>query len=486
MQLHTAIYVRQSVERADSVSLETQAALCRQDLAPEESAEVYSDCGFSGKNTERPALRALLAAVRADAVRRVLVYKLDRISRNLADFTQLLQLFSAHHVIFESHTERFETASPMGQAMQSLLMVFAQLERETISGRVRDAVFARARAGFDTGGTAPFGFRRTPCMLLGRRTHMLTADENAATVQDGFSSYLRAEGSLNAVCAEWNARGIRTARGGEWSANTLCRLLRNPVYVQADARVYAYLSEKGAELCVPEQLPACRGVYLYTDRRQNRSRFTDLHGSFAVCAPHTGLIPAELWLACQKKLEASRQKRTAGKGRRSFLSGLIFCGNCGSAMTVVHGRHADYLQCSGKKHGKCSGAGAVWRVRQAEELVGKIMIARLEHCRHGQTLRQEIRPEAAARQELSALTLRREQLLQQMMTAPEAAIPLLTDAAARIEVRCRQLTAPARLKRMEIMLPDWQESDAETRRTVAGIFLQCVTAEGEQLHAFLK
>ena len=72
------------------------------------------------------------------------------------------------------------------------------------------------------------------------------------------------------------------------------------------------------------------------------------------------------------------------------------------------------------------------------------------------------------------------------MTAPEAAIPLLTDAAARIEVRCRQLTAPARLKRMEIMLPDWQESDAETRRTVAGIFLQCVTAEGEQLHAFLK
>ena len=145
---HTAIYVRQSVERADSVSLETQAELCRKDLAPEEPVEIYSDCGFSGKNTERPALHAMLAAVRTDAVRRVLVYKLDRISRNLSDFTQLLQIFAEHHVIFESHTERFETGSPMGQAMQSLLMVFAQLERETISGRVRDAVFARARAGF--------------------------------------------------------------------------------------------------------------------------------------------------------------------------------------------------------------------------------------------------------------------------------------------------------------------------------------------------
>ena len=483
---HTAIYVRQSVERADSVSLETQAQLCRQDIAPEEIVEVYSDRGFSGKNTERPALRALLAAVRADTVRRVLVYKLDRISRNLSDFTKLLEIFAAHHVTFESHTERFETGSPMGQAMQSLLMVFAQLERETISGRVRDAVFARARAGFDTGGAAPFGFSRTPCMLHGRRTHMLIPDANAAAVLDGFSAYLRADGSLTTVCAAWNAQGIRTARGGPWYANTLCRVLRNPVYVQADARVYAYLSAQGAEICAPEPLPERRGVYLYTDRRCNQSRFTDLHGSCAVCAPHTGLIPAELWLACQKKLETSRQKRTAGKGRRSFLSGLVFCGNCGSAMTVVQGRHADYLQCSGKKRGKCAGAGAVWRVSQAEALVGAVLSARLEQFRCGRILLQETQPDAAVVQELSALTLRREQLLQQMMTAPEAAIPLMTDAAARIEARCRQLTETVHPQRRAIAVPDWQESDAEMRRTIAGILLRCVTAKGEQLHAFLN
>lgn len=483
---HTAIYVRQSVERADSVSLETQAELCRKDLAPEEPVEIYSDCGFSGKNTERPALRAMLAAVRADAVRRVLVYKLDRISRNLSDFTQLLQIFAEHHVIFESHTERFETGSPMGQAMQSLLMVFAQLERETISGRVRDAVFARARAGFDTGGAAPFGFRKTPCELLGRRTQMLIPDENASAVMEGFSAYLRANGSLTSVCTDWNAQGIRTVRGGMWSANTLCRVLRNPVYVQADARVYAYLSAQGAELCVPEQLPECRGVYLYTDRRQNRSRFTDLHGSFAVCAPHTGLVPAELWLACQQKLEASRRKRTAGKGRRSFLSGLIFCGNCGSAMTVVRGRHADYLQCSGRKHGRCCGAGAVWRVQQAEALVGAAISACLERYRSGQIPVRDMQPEPSAVQELSALTLRREQLLQQIMTAPAEAIPVLTDAAARIEMRCRRLTAAVRPRHSAVKVPEWQACDTETCRTIAGIILHCVIVNGEQLHAFLN
>ncbi|MBP0966784.1 MAG: recombinase family protein, partial [Oscillospiraceae bacterium] len=161
----TAIYVRQSVERPDSVSLETQEALCRSELPPETPVTVYSDAGYSGKNTARPALHALMQAVRSDKIGTVLVYKLDRISRNLADFTQLLRIFAAHRVEFRSHTEHFETATPLGQAMQSLLMVFAQLERETISGRVRDAAFARAKQGLNTGGPPPAGFQRIPAEI---------------------------------------------------------------------------------------------------------------------------------------------------------------------------------------------------------------------------------------------------------------------------------------------------------------------------------
>ena len=483
---HTAIYVRQSADRADSVSLETQEQLCRQELSPDETVRVYSDRGFSGKNTDRPALRALLAAIRADTVSRVLVYKLDRISRNLADFTQLLRVFEAHRVAFESHTERFETASPMGQAMQSLLMVFAQLERETISGRVRDAAFARAKAGFDTGGCAPFGFRKVPHTISGKRTQMLAPDAHAAAVSDAFAHYLRAEGSLTAVCGDWNRRGIRTARGGEWSPNTLCRMLRNPVYAQADYRVYAYLSARGAVLCVPEPLPECRGVYLYTDRRISQSRFTDLHGSFAICAPHTGLIPPELWLGCQQKLDAARKKRTSGKGGRSFLSGIIFCMKCGSAMTAVQGRHADYLICGGKKRGRCSGAGAVWRVTDAERLVGAVLAARLDALRHTPVLPDS--QTALLKQELTALYLRREQLVQRLTDAPEAAFDALTEAAARIGAQCRkteQLLAE-QMRPQRVLLPEWERCGFSARKNVAQTLLYGVFADGDTLHVFLR
>ena len=483
---HTAIYVRQSADRADSVSLETQEQLCRRDVPPDTSVQVYSDRGFSGRNTDRPALRALLAAVRADAVSRVLVYKLNRISRNLADFTQLLREFEQHRVMFESHTERFETASPMGQAMQSLLMVFAQLERETISGRVRDAAFARARAGFDTGGRPPFGFCKVPHSIGGKRTQKLAPDARAQAAADAFSQYLHAEGSLTAVCGTWNRKGIRTACGGAWSPNTLCRLLRNPVYAQADFRVYAYLSSLGAELCIPDPLPEHRGVYLYTDRRLNQSRFTDLHGCLAICAPHTGLVPPELWLGCQKKLDASRKIRNTGKGRSSFLSGVIFCMHCGSAMTTVQGRHALYLICGGRKRGKCSGAGAVWTLAAAEQLVGAVIAARLDALRQTAVL-----PDTQAgllRQELAALYLRREQLVQRLTDAPADAFDALTEAASRLGTQCRkteQLLAE-QMRPQCTALPDWNTSDLSARRTIARTLLEAVFADGETLHALLR
>lgn len=483
---HTAIYVRQSADRADSVSLETQEQLCRQDIPPEETVRVYSDRGYSGKNTDRPALRTLLADIRADAVSRVLVYKLDRISRNLADFTQLLRLFAEHRVVFESRTERFETATPVGQAMQSLLMVFAQLERETISGRVRDAAYARAKAGFDTGGRPPFGFIKVPHTIGGKRTQMLAPDANAAEVAAAFSQYLRAEGSLTAICRAWNLRGIRTACGGAWSPNTLCRILRNPVYVQADYRIYAYLSARGAELCIPEPLPEQHGVYLYTDRRINQSRFTDLHGCFAIFAPHIGLVPPELWLGCQKKLDASRKIRSTGKGRRSFLSGLIFCMHCGSAMTVVQGRHTDYLICGGRKRGRCAGAGAVWRVTDAEQLAGAVLAARLEALRNTQLLPAE--QSAARRQELAALYLRREQLVQRLTEAPESAVDALTEAAARIGEQCRaiEVQLAEQAHPQTNTLPVWDNCDSDTRKTVARTLLFGIFADGKTLHAVMK
>lgn len=477
----TAIYVRQSVERPDSVSLETQEALCRSELPPDIPVTVFSDRGYSGKDTGRPALQSLMQAVRADEIGTVLVYKLDRISRNLADFTQLLRVFEAHRVEFRSHTERFETASPLGQAMQSLLMVFAQLERETISGRVRDAAFARAKQGFDTGGPPPAGFRRIPVTIGGTHTQMLAPDETAPLVAEGFSLYLAAEGSLTAVSRRWNDAGFHTRRGGAWLPHTVCRVLRNPVYVQANAEVYAYLSAHGAALCIPEQLPQKHGVYLYADRRINRSRFTDLHGVFAICAPHQGIVAPEIWLGCQKKLTASRQRRTAGSGQKTWLSGRIFCMRCGSAMTAVRGRNADYLICGGKKRGICSGAGAVWRVDTAEMLVGRLLA---EQIRSLSLPAEQHPPEESP--ELQALILRRGELLRQMTDPAGGDIALLTEAAAQLTAQIASLRInTAAVSAEALHLPEWETCDPEQRKTAAHILLHCIMAEGHTLHVFL-
>ena len=481
--------MRQSADRADSVSLETQEALCRQDTAPDEPVTVYSDRGYSGRSTERPALRQMLRDAERGEIGRILVYKLDRISRNLADFTGLLRIFGRNGIAFTSHTEHFETDTPMGQAMQSLLMVFAQLERETISGRVRDAAFARAKSGFDPGGPAPFGFCKVPALLLGRHTQMLSPDEHAGAVRDAFASYLTAEGSLRRISEGWNRAGIRTARGGLWSSGTLRRVLRNPVYARADGSVYAYLSKKGAALCVPEPIPQGRGVTLYADRRICLSRFTDLHGAYAVCALHEGLIEPEIWLACQKKLDAHRHRRTAGSGRKTWLSGVIFCKACGSAMTAVQGRSAVYLVCSGKKRGICAGAGTVWRADAAEALVGEVLSARLrEIAACGGALRHTGDGTRQLREELDAGLLHRERLIGQLTACSEAEIAVLTEAAARIAARCdalrRQLDAAETVQ--PAALPPWEALDAAARRTAAQIMLHGVFASGETLYAVLR
>lgn len=130
------IYARQSVDRKDSISIESQIDFCKYELKGG-SCRVFKDKGYSGKNTDRPEFQKLLGEIRKGKVRRVIVYKLDRISRSILDFATMMELFQEYDVEFVSSTEKFDTSTPMGRAMLNICIVFAQLERETIQKRVR-------------------------------------------------------------------------------------------------------------------------------------------------------------------------------------------------------------------------------------------------------------------------------------------------------------------------------------------------------------
>ena len=155
---YEAAYARQSVEKKNSLSIKGQLDLCTQ-TSGNSSLLMYSDQGYSGKNTDRPDFQRLLKDIKADKVSKLYVYRLDRFSRSIADFGQLWNVLQAHNVEFVSVTENFDTSTPMGRAMLHIIMVFAQLERETTAERVKDNYDSRAALGSWPGGPAPYGYR---------------------------------------------------------------------------------------------------------------------------------------------------------------------------------------------------------------------------------------------------------------------------------------------------------------------------------------
>ena len=193
----------------------------------------YDDGGFSGGNTDRPALQRLLEDVRAGKIDIIVVYKVDRLTRSLADFAKLVELFDKHAVSFVSVTQQFNTTTSMGRLTLNVLLSFAQFEREVTSERIRDKIGASKRKGLWVGGMAPLGYDT--------KDRKITVNEvEAERVRTIFRSYLKI-GSLNLLMTELRKQGItsklRALKSGEsvggipFTRGPLAHLLRNRFYV---------------------------------------------------------------------------------------------------------------------------------------------------------------------------------------------------------------------------------------------------------------
>lgn len=349
-----AIYGRQSIDKKDSISIESQFEFCRYELKGGEAKE-YKDKGYSGKNIERPDFQRLLMDIRTGLIRRVIVYRLDRISRSIVDFAKLMELFKQYDVEFVSCTEKFDTSTPMGRAMLNICIVFAQLERESIQMRVQDAFYSRCSKGYYMRGRAPYGFDTEPIVMDGVKTKRLIETAEMEYARLMYEMYAQPGVSYGDIARYFAENGIKVY-GKSLKRGFVAQLLRNPVYVQADMDIYEYFKAQGTRIeSPPELFTGDYGCYLYQGREGEEN--------ILVIAPHRGRIPSALWLMVQRKLSQNTTFQDGRKCHNTWLAGKIKCGLCGYALVSLNAANGiTYMRCKQRMENKsCPGPGTLTR-----------------------------------------------------------------------------------------------------------------------------
>ena len=371
--MYDAIYARQSVDKQDSISIESQFSMCEYETRGN-SFEKYGDKGYSGKNLDRPDFERLMEDIKKGLVKRVIVYKLDRISRSILDFSSLMQTFEKYGVEFVSTTEKFDTSTPVGRAMLNICIVFAQLERETIQQRVSDAYHSRSKRGFYMGGKIPYGYKKEDTIIDGIKTSKYVIDEQeSAQVKLIYSLYSDSNNSLNDIVSYLLENNITQLRGKDWRTSRISEMLRNPVYVQSDLSVYEFFKSQGANIINDISEFDGRACYLYKGTVSTTRKQIDLTDKEIVIAPHKGFISSDEWLKCRWRCLNNRQSTKTCKAKNSWLVGKIKCGNCGYALVIrKHTRKSGithrYGICSYKEATKkCIGTGGTIYMNELEE-----------------------------------------------------------------------------------------------------------------------
>ncbi len=389
--MYDALYARQSVEKVDSISVESQLELCRHETHGRLYKE-YIDKGYSGKNTNRPAFEEMMEDIKQGKIQRVIVYKLDRISRSILDFANMMEVFHEYNVEFVSSTEKFDTSTPLGRAMLNICIVFAQLERETIQKRVTDAYYSRCKRGFYMGGRIPYGFKKQETVIDGIKTSKyVPVPEEAEQIRLIYSLYADSNNSLGDIIDYFNKNGIKHLRGGVWVASRLSEILRNPIYVKADVNVYDFFQAQGAKVFNPvSDFTGYYACYLYKAESTTRSK-SELLGKEVVLAPHEGIVSSRDWIKCRKRCLSNRQLAKTCKAKNSWLLGKVKCGKCGYGLIVVKAntKWKRYFICAGAsstKKAKCQGLGSTVYADLLEDYVSKAI---REHLAEFQTLRKQ-------------------------------------------------------------------------------------------------
>ena len=495
-----AIYCRKSVDKVDSTSIETQIDFCKRLITPDESFEVYSDRGYSGSNTNRPDFQRLMSDVEQGAVSRVIVYRIDRISRSVLDFANIYGQLEENNVEFVSATEQFDTSTPMGKAMLQIIMVFAELERKTIQLRITDNFYERAKKGLFLAGKAPIGYKKIPYEIAGVKSHILGEDiETSGIIKFIYKKYLEDGSSMGQIVKYLNSPDCEFTYSKKFTNTSIMRILSNPVYVRADADVYGYLKSKGAILHDKiEQFDGVHGCTIYGRRKEKtQSKFKDLEGENIQLNLHEGLISSEDWLRVQKKMESNKSIKNSGRGKNSWLSGLIKCGYCGLAVTVVNGQRNGkrYVYCDGRKNKTCYERKSHATFDGLEQAGESVLLPHIGDFRYALS---EKSGENAAR--LNELKIRQAKIDEEINSIVEKFVKAndnmleylngkvneLEKSKSEIVGEILDITAQKPLdidfKQIKEFTDNWENLDLETKKQIARQFIKQITYTDEKLN----
>lgn len=309
-----AIYVRVSTLHQidkDSLPMQKQDLLTYAKLMLNtEDCVIFEDAGYSGKNTDRPKFQEMMSQMRAGAFSHLLVWKIDRISRNLLDFATMYNELKDLGVTFVSKNEQFDTSTAMGEAMLKIILVFAELERNMTSERVTATMISRANNGLWNGGRIPYGYD------YDYETHEFSYNESEKPVVVLIHDMYEQERSLVRVARELNERGYRTRAGNLWSPVSLLIILRNVFYC---------------------------GDYRYNVLKEgNRQKVKNESEWVLIENHHLAIIPREqkeritATLETNSKLCKQRNIYKSSKHIHVF-AGLLYCGSCGKPLGSTPG-----------------------------------------------------------------------------------------------------------------------------------------------------
>jgi len=489
-----AIYARQSVDRADSISIESQIEFCKYE-AKGEQFKVYSDRGFSGKNTNRPAFKELLTDIENGEIHRVIVYKLDRISRSILDFSNMMVNFEAHHVEFVSSTEKFDTSSPMGRAMLNICIVFAQLERETIQKRVADAYYSRSQKSFYMGGRVPFGFTIEPAVIENVKTSRYVINpEEAEQVKLIYAMYAKPGTSYGDIIRHFKENGL-FKNGKPWERTRLADILRNPIYVKADMDVYEFYTSQGAIVAnPPEDFIGTNGCYYYKGKDAKGRKQAILEGNHLVLAPHEGFIDSDIWIKCREKCLKNGQVRPCQKAKNTWLAGKIKCGVCGYALIDKHyaTRKGRYMLCSHKMNSDaCDGPGTIYS-DDFEALIFEQMKNKLAEFKSlSGKRRKETDPELTALNvELAKVNAEIDSLMEKLPDANDTMFRYINNRIAELDGRKSELRTriyelgkkkPIETGKITDHIENWEKLAFDDRREVVNQLINVIYATSDKV-----